>query len=445
LDVPYLVQKELYNVSNPIMAQDGDDDVPSVGDLQTAPNETDTETDLDDCIPFETHYQEESPPDDPIAVPATPTRKDDKPPRGVGPKPVPTGLEQNLPPNSHSKKRQTIHDAAVEEVALDEPNGGHSSTGHDDTTPRRAGPKPARLEWTLPPNSHPSKRRKMDHTGPETSRHGRDTDDVRSPKAMKIRALDEEEQVTNAVLLRLADQLFRERVESLQSMDGLQVKHFIGLLEKRLQIPRLSDEKCVMIRRRLVELVNSPNEPEQSSIASPRKLTKRHSKHETHGVVSDETDTDDAARARVSRPHSAGAVGLVESHEGSWAQKFMELCEYKRKFGNCLVPHSCAEYTGLANWVTYQRREYKLQVEGKPGSTMTPERVAAMERIGFVWDAQELAWMERLQELKAFKDVRGHCNVPPSYRENKPLATWVKNQRRFFLRAAEKIPRSTSF
>jgi Helicase associated domain len=437
LDVPYLVQKELYNVSNPIMDQDGDDDVPSVGDLQTAPNETDTETDYDDCIPFETHYQEESPPDDPIAVPATPSRKDDKPPHGVGPKPVPTGLEQNLPPNSHSKKRQTIHEATVEEVELDEPDGGHSSTGHDDTTPRRAGPKPARLEWTLPPNRHPSKRRKMDHTGAETSRQGRDTDDASSPKAMNIRALAKEEQVINAVLLRSADQLFRDRVDSLQSMEELQVKHFISLLEKRLCIPRLSDEKCVMIRRRLVELVNSPNEPEQRSIASPRKLTKCRSKYETHGEVSDGTDTEEAASARVSRPHSAAAISRVKFNEGQWAEKFMELCEYQRKFGNCLVPHSYAENIALARWVIRQRHQYKLHVEGMPGSAMTPERVARMERIGFVWDTQQqLAWMERLQELKAFKAVYHHCNVTSTYRENKALAKWVKDQRRFLLESS---------
>jgi len=70
-------------------------------------------------------------------------------------------------------------------------------------------------------------------------------------------------------------------------------------------------------------------------------------------------------------------------------------------------------------------------LEGK-SSTMTHERVNALESIGFVWDSQGCAWYERLGELKEFKSVNGHCNVPSNFQPNPQLATWVKCQRRQF-------------
>jgi Helicase associated domain len=116
---------------------------------------------------------------------------------------------------------------------------------------------------------------------------------------------------------------------------------------------------------------------------------------------------------------------------GQWAEKFAELCEYQRKFGHCLVSHTYVENLALSRWVRRQRYQYKLRQESNPNSTMTLERIEALENIGFVWDSQGSSWMERLQELKAFKAAFYHCNVPSGYRENKCLATWIKGQRKF--------------
>jgi len=42
------------------------------------------------------------------------------------------------------------------------------------------------------------------------------------------------------------------------------------------------------------------------------------------------------------------------------------------------------------------------------------------------WDAR---WTERLEELKQFKKIFGHCNVVPSHTEWKALGKWVYSQR----------------
>ncbi|KAL7427060.1 hypothetical protein ACHAXM_000696 [Skeletonema potamos] len=38
-------------------------------------------------------------------------------------------------------------------------------------------------------------------------------------------------------------------------------------------------------------------------------------------------------------------------------------------------------------------------------------------------------WSECLEELKEYKDINGHCNVPQNYEVNKDLANWVGRQR----------------
>jgi hypothetical protein len=112
-----------------------------------------------------------------------------------------------------------------------------------------------------------------------------------------------------------------------------------------------------------------------------------------------------------------------------WTEKFEELCEFRKVNGHAAVPHTYKENPSLARWVKRQRYQYKLKNEGKQ-STMTDERVDALEKIGFVWDSHGAAWHERLSELRDYRTTTGHCNVPSNYPSNPQLATWVKCQRR---------------
>jgi hypothetical protein len=142
-------------------------------------------------------------------------------------------------------------------------------------------------------------------------------------------------------------------------------------------------------------------------------------KRRRESPTNDDDDDDDSEEGRRFRPYQAG----------QWAEKFEELCAYRHNMGHCLVPHTYGENLPLARWVKRQRYQYKLMVEGKQ-STMTDERVTALEDIGFVWDSQGAAWAERLNELADFRKIYMHCNVPSNYSENSQLATWVKCQRR---------------
>jgi hypothetical protein len=113
---------------------------------------------------------------------------------------------------------------------------------------------------------------------------------------------------------------------------------------------------------------------------------------------------------------------------GQWETKYKELALYSIQRGHCSVSHT-NDNPFVVRWVKRQRYQYKLFLQGEP-STMTRERVTALEGLGFCWDSQNAVWLERLQDLKEFRRVNDHCNVSSIYKENQQLGNWVKYQRR---------------
>eukprot|EP00529_Nitzschia_sp_RCC80_P019903 CAMPEP_0113485136 /NCGR_PEP_ID=MMETSP0014_2-20120614/24327_1 /TAXON_ID=2857 /ORGANISM="Nitzschia sp." /LENGTH=430 /DNA_ID=CAMNT_0000378771 /DNA_START=97 /DNA_END=1389 /DNA_ORIENTATION=+ /assembly_acc=CAM_ASM_000159 len=113
-----------------------------------------------------------------------------------------------------------------------------------------------------------------------------------------------------------------------------------------------------------------------------------------------------------------------------WSTMLEELLSFKRKFGHCNVPHTSKEFPTLGRWVKRQRYQYKIMMDGKNESTMTPARVQVLERAGFIFDSHGSSWAQRFAELQQFKVEFGHCNVPSPYQSNPALSNWTKFQRR---------------
>jgi len=123
----------------------------------------------------------------------------------------------------------------------------------------------------------------------------------------------------------------------------------------------------------------------------------------------------------------------------NWTEKFEELLRFRKENGHCLVPNSHPENPSLAQWTKRQRYQYKLKKDMKR-STITDERVRALDEAGFVWDSHKAVWSERLEELKEFKKDHRHCNVPSRYKPNHQLAIWVKRQRRQWKNKLDLLP-----
>ena len=65
-----------------------------------------------------------------------------------------------------------------------------------------------------------------------------------------------------------------------------------------------------------------------------------------------------------------------------WNARFQELREFKAQFGHWHVPSRYSANPKLGQWVAHQRYNSKTYHEGKP-SLMTPERIRALDGIGF--------------------------------------------------------------
>jgi len=74
--------------------------------------------------------------------------------------------------------------------------------------------------------------------------------------------------------------------------------------------------------------------------------------------------------------------------------------------------------------------EYKLLQDGKKTS-MTRQRLAALESIGFVWAKRkgQATWDAKFLQLKEYKARNGDCLIPTKYAANPALGRWVSTQR----------------
>jgi hypothetical protein len=67
----------------------------------------------------------------------------------------------------------------------------------------------------------------------------------------------------------------------------------------------------------------------------------------------------------------------------SWEERLAELAQYKNTHGHCNVPEKTSPSLGV--WVKNQRAQKRLLNEGKK-SRLTPDRVRALDELGFQWN-----------------------------------------------------------
>ena len=119
--------------------------------------------------------------------------------------------------------------------------------------------------------------------------------------------------------------------------------------------------------------------------------------------------------------------------DANWWTRFGELEEYRQQHGDCNVPQHYKANPQLATWVKHQRQRYQHK-------KLSSERIEALEGIGFEWvgptgvPPDDANWWEQFQKLEEYRQERGDCNVPISYKANPQLATWVMNQRAYYHR-----------
>ncbi|KAG7372913.1 helicase domain protein [Nitzschia inconspicua] len=89
------------------------------------------------------------------------------------------------------------------------------------------------------------------------------------------------------------------------------------------------------------------------------------------------------------------AVGFIfDSHRAGWYERFETLKAFYLAHGHCGIPTKF-EDGSLNVWMKHQRRQYVVFMNGKK-STMTEERIAALNSIGFNWNPRKLLRLKNL-------------------------------------------------
>jgi hypothetical protein len=113
--------------------------------------------------------------------------------------------------------------------------------------------------------------------------------------------------------------------------------------------------------------------------------------------------------------------------EQKWNMQYVQLVEFKRKKGHCVVPRKYEQDESLGQWVARQRGTHN-------NNKIQPDRKIILDELGFVWKverANDKLWHQQHEKLVEFKRKKGHCLVPTKYEQDKSLGLWVNKQRSF--------------
>ncbi len=118
--------------------------------------------------------------------------------------------------------------------------------------------------------------------------------------------------------------------------------------------------------------------------------------------------------------------------EQQWEERFQQLCDYRQRFGDCVVPVNWKENRHLGIWVSTQRTIDKH-------GNMDPEKKKRLDKIGFAWKNEawkyvdkkyDDIWETNYQKLVDYKNKYGKLQV--SLKIDRPLQRWTCAQRKFY-------------
>lgn len=132
------------------------------------------------------------------------------------------------------------------------------------------------------------------------------------------------------------------------------------------------------------------------------------------------------SKKRINRLNSIDFIWYPQ--EESWEKNFEMLVAYLKENNGQYpaITEANKELKDLAIWVTHQR-------QAKIYKTLSKEREQKLNSIDFVWKMRDEFWIERFEALKKFlKNSNGrYPTIISNNKEEKHLAQWVINQRRY--------------
>lgn len=133
---------------------------------------------------------------------------------------------------------------------------------------------------------------------------------------------------------------------------------------------------------------------------------------------------------RIAMLDAIGMEWIVRKRD-RWTEYYAAAEAYARKFGHLCVPDTYVALDGikLGKWLTTLKVQYK---RGGKGRYLTPERIAALNRIGMVWDVDKFQWEQKFQVAQRYYQEFGNLEVPTRYvsPDGTTLGLWIQCARR---------------
>lgn len=132
------------------------------------------------------------------------------------------------------------------------------------------------------------------------------------------------------------------------------------------------------------------------------------------------------------RINKLDSIGMVwESYkELSWNRYYAEAKEYYAENGDLKVPATYKTKNGikLGAWISNLRTYRK---NGAQSCFLTEERIAALNKIGMVWDVYDTLWVRNISAATNYYNEYGNLDVPLEYiaQDGTKLGLWISNMR----------------
>lgn len=143
----------------------------------------------------------------------------------------------------------------------------------------------------------------------------------------------------------------------------------------------------------------------------------------------------DGINGTAQRKKTKRTLGLqqIRKHERKgrqWAKMFQMLVEYKKKYGDTLVPAIyIINNKDLGKWVAIQRHSFNT-------NNLSYSRIEMLNSIGFVWSEKKPTklWMESYHSLIIYNEEHKGSTMMPQHcsRRNRKLEFWARQQRSKF-------------
>ncbi|MFF7115464.1 Helicase associated domain protein [Streptomyces albogriseolus] len=119
---------------------------------------------------------------------------------------------------------------------------------------------------------------------------------------------------------------------------------------------------------------------------------------------------------------------LVRQTTSPWWEGYGAALQYRSAHGHLNIPlrHRTSDGFQLGQWLVKQRQHYRK-------GWLPADRVAALEKLGIVWDPGDARWMAAYQLAAAWYAEHGHLDIPYSRAGGvrDPLGEWIVRQRQY--------------